>query len=372
LEDEEDARIQAILSAPVQPTAEVPAFLAHQDYAASGDEKSGLGGQIERVFRDINSMIDTLALNARALQGFVEGNQRPANAQDKGRFELEDEENWVLGEASELSRIVGGIDIELQDGRLEDVRGAFETLREEEKEVAKLRAKSADARKRIQAKKDPEHLAQQANAALPVETQTLQAELRHGAQKVQTLLSKTEELLSVLRAELASQPQTKDRSNGVNGTSVPTVEAVEKTIRKMTKMIEERSGDIDVLEAKIHKLSPGALNVLKDSSANATLGMDDLTSALQSTQIAKPTSNAAALRASRVSAYGSPVAARRSKREGTPGTTDSSAWKVSLMDVSSDEIEAYRLKKDARRKAMDRLRETLESRGARVVKIGEA
>ena len=373
LEDEEDARIQSILSAPVEPATEVPAFLAHQDYAASGGEKSGIGGQIERVFRDINSMIDTLALNARALQGFVEGNHRPANAQEKGRFELEDEEIWVLGEASELSRITSGIDIELQDGKLEDVRGALEALREEEKEVAKLRAKSADARKRIQAKKDPEHLAQQANAALPVETQMLQADLRHGAQKVQTLLSKAEELLSVLRAELASQPQTKDqRSIGVNGAGVPTVEAVEKTIRKMTKMIEERSGDIDVLEARVYKLSPGALNVLKASNATAALGMDDLTSALKSTQISKSTSNAAALRASRVSAYGSPVAARRSRREGTPGTADSSTWKASLLDVSSDEIEAYRLKKNARRKAMDRLRETLESRGARVVKIGEA
>jgi nucleoporin NUP159 len=371
LEDEEDARIQKILSAPIEPTIEVPAFLAHQDYIASGGEKAGLGGQIERVFRDINSMIDTLALNARALQGFVAGNARPTNAKDKGRYELEDEESWTLGEASELSRIVGGIEIELQDGKLEDVRGALETLREEEKEVAKLRARSADARKRIQAKKDPEQLSQQANAALPVETQTLQAELRHGAQKVQTLLSKAEELLSVLRAELASQPQAKGKSaDGINGAGVPTVEAVEKTIRKMTKMIEERSGDVDVLEAKIRRLSPNALNALKDSNAANEDGVDDLAASLKATQISKPTT-APSLRASRVSAYGSPVAARRSRREGTPGTADSAAWKGSLMDVSSEEIEAYRIKKDARRRAMDRLRETLESRGARVVRLGE-
>ena len=372
LEDEEDARIQRILAAPIEPTQEVPAFLAHQDYIASGGEKAGLGGQIERVFRDINSMIDTLALNARALQGFVAGNARSGNADERDRLDLEDEESWPLGEASELSRIANGIEIELQDGKLEDVRGALETLREEEMEVAKLRAKTADARKRIQAKKDPEQLSQQANATLPVETQTLQAELRHGAQKVQTLLSKAEELLSVLRAELASQPPTKGKNaDGMNGVGVPTVEAVEKTIRKMTKMIEERSGDVDVLEAKIRKLSPPALNALKASHADAADGVDDLAASLKATQISKP-SAAAALRASRVSAYGSPVAARRSRREDTPGTADSAAWKGSLMDVSREEIEAFRLKRDARRRAMERLRETLESRGARVVRLGES
>ena len=209
LEDEEDARIQRILSGPIEPTQDVPAFLAHQDYIASGREKAGLGGQIERVFRDINSMIDTLALNARALQSFVAGNSRSTNAAGRGRLDLEEEESWTLGETAELSRIVEGIEIELQDGKLEDVRGALETLREEDKEVAKLRARAADARKRIQAKKNPEQLSQQANARITVETQTLQAELRHGAQKVQTLMAKAEELLNVLRAELVSQPQAK-------------------------------------------------------------------------------------------------------------------------------------------------------------------
>lgn len=374
LEDEEDARIQSILSAPVEPTRDVSAFLAHQDYIASSNEKTGLGGQIERVFRDINSMIDTLALNARALKGFVAGNMRPTEAELRGRFDLEDEEGWALGEASELSRIVDGIEIELNDGKLEDVRGALESLREEEKEVAKLRAKSADAKKRIQAKRDPEQLSLQAHAALPVETQTLQAELRQGAQKVQTLLSKAEELLSVLRVELASQPQKKG-SDGTNVASVPTVEAVEKTIRKMTKMIEERSGDVDVLEAKIRKLSPEALKALKGLDANGEV--DDLAASLKATKLDRSNSTALrASRASRVSTYGSPVAARRSRiggtpiREGTPGTADS-ALKKSLMAPSNDEVEAYRLKKDARRRAMERLKETLENRGARIVKVGE-
>ena len=373
LEDEEDARIQSILSAPIEPTKDVPAFLAHQDYVANGDEKSGLAGQIERVFRDINSMIDTLALNARSLQGFVAGNTRPNDGNPKDRFDLEDEESWVIGDASELSRVVDGVEIELEDGKLHDIRGALEILRDEDKELAKLRAKSADARKRIQAKRDPEQLSQQANATLPVETQTLQAELRQGTQKVQTLMSKAEELLSVLRAELASQPQSKGKSaNGVNGAGMPSVEAVEKTILKMTRMIEERSGDVDVLEAKLRKLSPDALKALKVLSAVDGADVDDLAATLKATQISKSTSGAAALRASRVSAYGSPVAARRSRREGTPGTADSLAWKGSLMDVSNEEIEAYRLKKDARRRAMDRLRETLESRGPRVVRVGEA
>ena len=354
LQDEEDARIQAILAAPIEPSKEVPAFLAHQDYTANGGEKPGLGGQIERVFRDINSMIDTLALNARSLRGFVEGNLGE-NEEAKGRGELEGEEPWLLGEAVELTAIVDGIEVELEDGRVEDVRETLETLREDEMERSKLKLRVDEAKKRLQARRDPDQLAQQRNAPLPMETQTMQAGLRQEVQRVQKQLAKAEELLSVLRAELASRPQSSGAVDGRNG-GVPTVEAVEKTIRKMTKMVEERSGDIDVLEAKIRRLGgPSALDLNGDYE-------DDLVAGLKASRLSS--SSPAAMRASRMSP-------RRSQRAGTPGPMGSMGRK-SLFDVSNEEVEAFRLKKDARKRAMERLKETVERRGPRVVRAAEA
>ena len=116
LEDDEDVRTQAILSAPIELTRDVPAFLAHQDYVASEKEKPGLGGQTERVYRDINSMVDTLALNARSLNGFVQGNALSRKQSDKSRFDLEDEEGWLIGESVDIDSLVQGIAVELDDG----------------------------------------------------------------------------------------------------------------------------------------------------------------------------------------------------------------------------------------------------------------
>ncbi|KAK3718683.1 hypothetical protein LTR37_004900 [Vermiconidia calcicola] len=360
LEDEEDARIQAILSAPIEPTKDVPAFLAHQDYVASGGEKPGLGGQIERVFRDINSMIDTMALNARSLQGFTEGNRQQQDA-DKNRLDLEDEEAWLLGEAGKLAGVIDRIEIELEDGKLDDVPGDLEDLHDQEKDLSKLRAKMAEARKTINARRDPEQLAQQQAAGLPLESQTLQSELRQEVQKVQKLLAKAEEHLSVLRAELASLPSAQG-SNGKNGAGVPTVEAVERTIMKMTQMVEQKSGDIDVLESQIRRLGgPAALGGTLNGNYE-----DDLAASMKASRLSH-SSPAAALKASRISAHGSPAASRRGR--GTPGTPGA---RKSLFDVSNEEVEAYRAKKDARRRAMESLKEQISERGPRVLKVGEA
>ena len=75
-----------------------------------------------------------------------------------------------------------------------------------------------------------------------------------------------------------------------------------------------------------------------------------------------------ALKGSRISAYGSPAASRMRASRGTPG---SSGARRSLFDVDEAEVEAYRVKKEGRRRAMDRLMEQLEVRGPRVVKVGQ-
>lgn len=359
LDDEEDARIQGILAAPIEPVKDVPAFLAHQDYVAGG-ERPGLGGQIERVYRDINSMIDTLALNARSLRGFVEGNVGHQHQEEqKERYDLEDEETWRLGEAVELGGIMEGIDLELEDGRLEDVHELLEGLTEDEKEMSRLRAKGVELRKQISARSDREQLANQHAAPLPMETQAQQSELRQGAQRVQKLLAKAEEQLSVLRAELSSLPLTSDHGRN-GGRSVPTVEAVTNTILKMTAMIEKKSGDIDVLESQVRRL--GGVGALHNNYE------DDLAASMKASRLSN-NSPSMSMRASvRASAYGSPAASRMMRSSRTPGTP---GGKKSLLDVNAQEIGAYRAKADGRRRVMEALKEQLQARGPRVVKVGE-
>ena len=70
--------------------------------------------------------------------------------------------------------------------------------------------------------------------------------------------SKDDLILAVLqyREEGVLELKTKlaTASGGRRGGTVPTVEAVENTIRKMTLMAEERSGDVDVLEQQMRRL----------------------------------------------------------------------------------------------------------------------
>jgi nucleoporin NUP159 len=363
LEDQEDDRIKALLAEPLEPRQDVPAFLAHQDYVARGGEKSGLLGQIERVYRDINSMIDTLGLNARSMREFVEGNKQREDAEPRDRMDLDDDSTWTLGEANSLPDIMAGIERELDDGSFTDIRGALDTLREEEASLIALRTRSTDAGKRIKAHRDPEQLAQQHAAPLPMETQALQSELRQEVQQAQVLLAKAEEGLTVLRAELASSSSTRSGE----GQAVPTVEAVEKTIRKMTGMVEQRSGDIDVLESQIRRL--GGPAALRRSGAVAEGYEDDLIAGMKLARLNSP----ANLRTSqlRASAYGSPrrsTPGRGTPVRGTPGSFDG---RRSLMNVGKEEVESFRAKKEARAKVMGALRDKVSRRGPRVVRVGD-
>lgn len=364
LEDEEDARIKEILESPIEPMQHMPSFLAHQDYVATGTEKSGCGGQIERVFRDINSMLDTLALNARSLQSFIAGNEIPQDEEPRTRLDVQDQADWLLGEGPQLSGLVDGMRVQLDDGRLTDVRTTLQDLRDEEAALTHLRTKTGDIRKIIAARKDPQQLAQQHMAPLSLETQTAQMELRQEVQKVQALLAKAEEGLSVLRAELASLPAKQGDSAKAN---VPTAEAVEKTVRKMTQMIERRSGDVDVLEAKVRRL--GGVAAVRSANGLASNYEDDLVAGLKASKLSRESPAVGKVShvrgSSSVGRFGSSAVSRR---EGTPG----SDWKRrSLLDVRNKEVEAYRVKKDARAAILDALREKVEKRGVRVVKAGE-
>ena len=318
------------------------------------------GGQIERVFRDINSMIDTLALNARGMQAFIQGNQ-PAPGARKELADLDDADGWALGEAGELQTVMQALEEDLQEEQLEDVRSILEDLHDESGETQRLRTRMTDLRKQIHAHADPARAREQQLAPLPMESLSQQSEIRQGVQKVQTLLAKAEEQLSLLRAELASH---QSKNGGQQSSAVPTVEAVTNTILKMTAMIEKRSGDVDVLESAIRRLGG-----LQPSSKALTEGYED--------------DLAGAMKASRLS-YGSPVptgSARKSAVRqsrfgasgvgGTPLSGSASARKKSLMQPDDEAVEAYRARREARRRVCGVLKdEVVRGRdGARVVRL---
>ncbi|KAK3669405.1 hypothetical protein LTR78_010710 [Recurvomyces mirabilis] len=406
LEDEEDARIQALLASAPEPTKDVPAFLAHQDYIGSSSQAGDLAGSIEKLFRDVNSMIDTLGLNAHWLRGFVEGHIKLKADGRRTQEDLEDDEAWTLDEIPALTHVQDEVDEMLEQGRPQNVGGLIEDIGETEQDIRGLRAKAAEMRVRIKKFSDPEQKAANAYATLPEETQTLQMEIRVGVQGVQTLLGKAEEAMSVLRAGLASSSTS---AGTEQSKAVPTVEAITNTISKMTAMIERKSGDVDLLESQMRRLPGGiaSLNLEEDYE-------DQLVSSLTGSRLLNgsgatpPSSSMSAsknARSSRMLAngdapgmnamFGSSRFVPGQQQQRTPpsggmrnsravfspgasrlglstGSVQNSAVKKRMGDVSEAEIELRRGKVGRRRGVAEALRKEVSGRNggnARVVRL---
>ena len=118
--DQRDEEVRRVLASEIQPTKTLPEFIAHNDYVGTVD-KAGIPGQIERVYRDINSMIDTLGLNARALEAFVQGHEEFKES-GRSREDLEDEDDWCLCEIPDLGGMEHELEVQLEDGRIKNVQ----------------------------------------------------------------------------------------------------------------------------------------------------------------------------------------------------------------------------------------------------------
>lgn len=342
LEDREDERVRQLLNTPAESTRDLPPLITHQDYVSNLEtDKTGLSAQIELVYRDINSMIDTFGLNARALQGFIQGHKDSRRDGERTRDEIEDESNWVMPEAEDLQYKLEFFQAELDHVRLEDISSKMEVLRQEETNVNRVRSSVSAIRKDLATRSDPELRSRQLNNPLPMQSQAQQSDLRQAVYRVQKLLTKSEEVLSVLRADLASSSRSTHR---------PTVEAITNTILKMTAMVERKSGDIDVLEAQIKRLGGLPPAGLQEDYE------DDLASAFKASKLAP----VAARNSFRTSLTASPRRQLRSSVIGTP--------RKSLVELSDEELQLIQQKKESRRKMNSLLRETLVSHGPRVVK----
>ena len=247
LSDHEDERVREELETEVEGTLELDPFLAHQDYVG-GDIKPGIPGQIEKVYRDINSMIDTLGLNSRSLKAFTKGHQESDGA--RTREDLE-KGNWCLDDVEGLSSIENDIFVQLENCPTKDASQNIAGCRDLRKEVANLRAKGVDVVRAVDARSDPDEVESARKAPLSLDQATQQHDLRKKMAKFQKLLAEAEENITMLRTKLASC----NTSNGKGPPlKKPTVEAVNNTIRKMTSIVEKKNSDIEALENQMRYL----------------------------------------------------------------------------------------------------------------------
>ncbi|KAF1984053.1 hypothetical protein K402DRAFT_465442 [Aulographum hederae CBS 113979] len=240
LDDEDDLRIREELAAPLEPTTTLGQFVAHSDYVGE-ITKSGLPGQIERLYRDVNSMIDTLGLNARTVACWVDGH---SDNKERTKDDLADPDDWHLVELEDLAQVQNEIGKELDAGKLTNVEGLLIDLRKLNKESSQLKLRVSEVRKYINAAQDPTRKAVKKREPLPESVAKVQQSVRDKHAEVSTQLAEAEEKIMLLKGKLA----------GKGGRPVPTVEAVERTVQKMTNMIMEKSADVDVLEAQLRKL----------------------------------------------------------------------------------------------------------------------
>lgn len=247
LSDDDDARIREELMQPVKPTLTLEPFIAHQDYEGVAP-KNDIGHAIERIFRDINSMVDTLGLNARSLSAFIQGHKE-LTPDERTLDELDDEdaEEWTLIEIDNLVVIENELEYKLDNEALDEVKEKLNDLDAVRRDLGRLRHKLHEVRRFVEQKRDPERKANLKNAVLDPTHMQAQKKLRDSFAEFQASLVEAEEGVLVLKTKLAS-------ANGAKAGQVPTVEAVERTIRKMTEMAEKKSGDIDVLESQMRRL----------------------------------------------------------------------------------------------------------------------
>ncbi|KAL7936173.1 hypothetical protein V8C35DRAFT_297047 [Trichoderma chlorosporum] len=247
--DEEDEEVQRVLASEIEGTLELDEFIAHSNVAPPA--KESIPAQVEAVYRDINSMIDTLGLNARSVRAFTKGHTDNRVPDGRSPDDLEDPDDWVLCEIGDLGEI---LEVELfgdlEDGRVQDLTDKLEACQDLARDMHRLRAKQEDLKRVIMTRVDPNQADAARSLPLSAEQQTQQNELRREYTNFSKLLAEAEEALTLLKTRIASLSS----ASGRGSTNVPTVEAVMKTITKMTSMVEKRSGDIDVLETQLRRM----------------------------------------------------------------------------------------------------------------------
>ncbi|KAJ9299867.1 hypothetical protein DTO271G3_2751 [Paecilomyces variotii] len=262
-EDDEDERLRADLARPLSPTPTLDPFVPHQDYMGE-TAKPGIPGQIERLYRDINSMIDTLGINSRSLSSFLlyqETSKEPDAQKWISILQGDDpaailDEKLLLPHVNNFDECVAALEGSLEQQRLRGVEEKLEQCQQLlGKDIFILRGQCASIRKILDAHNDTVAVL---SAPLSAEQASLQQDIRKASTVLQAKLADLEQGISLLRAKIADAPRPDGTANAPlsrrQTVKKPTVEAVTSTIATMMSMAESKSGDIDLLESQLKKL----------------------------------------------------------------------------------------------------------------------
>ena len=354
LSDREDERVREELGTDVEGTKTLDPFLAHQDYIGAVD-KPGIPGQIEKVYRDINSMIDTLGLNARSLTAFVKGHTELRKQTTRSREDLEDDD-WCLVEIADFDTIESELEKKLEASQIQDVQKKTHECRDLRKSAASLRAKGGDVAKAVETRSNPQVAESARTAPLRLEQAIQQHELRKQSMRFQKLLAEVEENITMLRAKLASC-ETSNASGGGRQLKKPTVEAVTNTIKKMTSMVEKKSGDIDLLEAQMRHLRfSSAAALSQQSNSREASPFTSLPSTLPKRKLFPRSGGSAPRRQNGQSQY------TPSKSVNGHGGTR----RKSVQDITPEEVQRYRESAQRRQEVNTIMREAFSKAGPRI------
>jgi nucleoporin NUP159 len=377
LVDDEDERIRQELESEIEPTRTLAPFIARQEYTEAALNKTGHAAQIEIVYRDINSMVDTLGLNSRTLQAFIEFHEQPQRDSQLDRSALEEVlddgqdgswfEKWSMCEIEDLIDLEDQLTHELSAGGMTKVVDKLSKAVRLIQENAKLQSKVNEERRRIINSKDPEKLEALRKASLPKELADQQKALRRDYAQLLTQLGKVEDALILLRSKLASH-----NANNGHTSAVPSVEAIKKTINKLIDITKDKNHDITLLESQLRKA-----NLFEGSRPTS----------VSSRHAETPLRKSRALR--NESPVGTPPASRKSfslrelnqvamtpEQSETPskgyglfytpqGSLSGGRNLSSLADMVDDDLERLRETARRRKNIADRLKSVLADRGVK-------
>lgn len=353
LEDDEYEKIQALLDSPAEPSLDIGEFNAFNSVTADV-HASTIAAQVEALYRDMNGMLVTLGLNARALSGFIKGHEGSRTNQRKTKKDLEDFDDWVLCEAEDLNEILDDeLATELEEGRVQDIDDTWDTCQGLVRELPKLRAKHQDLKRVLGTVLDPDQAAAARSMPLSAEQAAQQNELRQAYARTSKLMADTESALTMLKTKLASAAGAAGKT-----AAVPTVDAILRTITKMTSAAEKRSGDLDVLESQMRKLRIGSVGPPASREASPAAFMTPPQNKRQSLILAGSTGHNSFSPSPRRSLNGSASVGR-----GGP----SPRKKISGFTV--EEKEGIRDKMQRRQAVLDRLKGKLVEGGPKISRM---
>ncbi|KAF2267617.1 hypothetical protein CC78DRAFT_614038 [Lojkania enalia] len=384
LYDNQDEQIRQLLAKAVEPSRTLESFNAHHDYTGSVT-KSGIPAQIELLYRDINSMVDTVGLNSRSLSAFLKYHSNTAHKGDATLDDLEEVndqgeegpwyDKWSLAEIDYLKFLESELEQELDAGRVQVVVDKLSQLGRLLRENGRLLSKLNEIRCQIINRKDPEKVDALRRVSLPKELADQQKSLRDGYGRLLSLLGQAEEATMLLRSNLASYSVSKGKI-----VKVPSVDAVKKTINKLIAQTEKENNQILLLESRLQRLGLHSHNSRPTSSSSRNFGT--LSRSIHflhdgQSPFATPATNRNRMSLSELSRRvqtpepeDTPTTRGYGLFYTTEGNMENSESGTNMYDLSESEVESLRVTARRRRDIAATLSGAVLKRGVNVINVG--